>query len=418
VKKIFLFCFALLLHTFSIAQIPLIYSTDFPDSSRISIGLQAGYELNASALTTKFLTKFYRGGYIDREMKDEVLDRTKMKNRMGANVNMGIFAAFRPDSFLHKTNYSFFFSVQDRQHFNCSYSRDLFKTGFYGNAQFAGTTADFSGFNMTLLRYQQVQVGMFSSQLDSAARWGIGLSFLKGEQYAAVFAEKAELFTSEDGQYIDFNTSIQAASSDTANTGLGAFNGYGASVDLFFEAPFKSRIGYSKLRLSVQDIGLIRFNENSLYLNQDSLFHYTGFNITSVYDLQDSTFTSTSQDSIAGRIIPFKKQAISVTIPATLNLSVETQLSKKFVLTKGLRYIFNGNFNLQVYLRGGYAISKSALVTAHVGYGGYGNLYYGLGTRLRFKSLYIYAGCNDIQGWVTPNRAAGQSAYLSLIKNF
>jgi hypothetical protein len=418
VKKLFSISLILLVN-YSFSQISLIHSDLFPDSAKTRIGIQGNYELNANALTTEFISKFYRGGYIDKDMKDAVLERTKQKNRMGALLNMGVFAAFKPDSFLHKKNISFFISVQDRQLFNCGYSKDLYKVGFYGNAAYAGKTADFNGFNMTLLRYQQLQVGIFSSQLDSAARWGIGLSFLKGEQYTALYANTAEMFTSEDGQYIDFNTSIQTARSDTANTGLGAFNGYGASIDIYFEAPFKTKIGDSKIRVSVADIGLIRFNDKSLFLRQDSVFHYTGFNVNSIYDLQDSTFTNTSQDSIIGKVLPLKKQAISVTIPATLNMSFETQLNKRFMITEGIRYIFNGNYNLLAYVKGTYTVGKNFNLSATVGYGGYGNLNYGISTFAHLgKGFVVYAGSNNLEGLITPKKACGQSAFIAIIKNF
>ncbi len=401
------------------AQIPLIYSDTFPDSASMRVGMGGEYGLNANAFTTKFISKFYSGGYIDNNLKNEVLDKTKNKNRMGADINYGIYAAFKLDSLFHKKDFSVFVSIRDRQHFDAAYSKDFYKVGFYGNAQFAGKTADFNGFNLNLIRYQQLQIGLFSSKLDSAARWGIGISLLKGEQYASIFAKKAELFTSEDGQYIDFNTSIQAAQSDTSKKGMAAFNGIGASIDIYFEAPFKTKIGDSKLTFSVADIGLIQFNRNTLYMNQDSLFNYSGFNVTSIYDLQDSTFSGFSQDSIINGIAPFKKQKINVTLPSTLNLVYSTCLSPKFTLSEGIRYVFNGNYNLLFYIKGNYSFNKKIALSATVGHGGYGNMCYGIGIYANIaKGFMIYAGSNNLEGFIMPNKTAGQGAYISLVKNF
>lgn len=418
-KKLFaLFLFGTIQLSLS-AQMSVIFADEFPDSARTRIGINGNYELNANALTGKFLSKFYKGGFIDTDLKNSVLKRTRNRNRVGANIGYSVYVAIRPDSIFHKKNISWFIGVQNREHFNCAYSKDLFKLGFYGNASYAGKTAYMNGFNMTLLRYQQLQVGIFSSKLDSAAKWGIGVSFLKGEQYASIFAKTAELYTSEDGQYIDFNTSMQVAQSDTAKSGLGAFNGYGASVDIYFEAPFKTRIGDSKLRVSVSDIGLIKFNQESLYMNQDSLFHYTGFTINSIYDLQDSTFSNVSQDSIIGTIVPFKKRSISVTIPATLNLHFETRISKRFSLSEGIRYIFNGNYKLLGYVKGNYHWSDRFNISATVGYGGWGTLNCGIGVFANLgKGFIVYAGSNNIEGFIAPSRTCGQGAYISLVKNF
>ena len=264
-----------------------------------------------------------------------------------------------------------------------------------------------------------IKIGLFSSKYDSAARWGIAVSILKGEQYASIFAQKAELFTSEDGQYIDFNTNMQVAKSDTAKKGIGAFNGIGASIDIYFEAPFKTRFGDSKLRVSVSDIGSIKFNNKSLYLNQDSTFHYTGFQVNSVYDLQDSTFANTSQDSIMSAVAPFKKQSFSVTLPSVLNLTYETQFTKHFEMVEGIRYIFNGNYHLLAYLKGNFNINQKFAVSATFGYGGYGKFNYGLGAFANLgKGFIVYAGSNNLEGFIAPKKACGESAYISLVKNF
>lgn len=401
------------------AQITAIFADEFPDSAKVRTGISADYSLNSSAFTNYFISKFYKGGYIDTDLKNLVLGRMRNTNRVGADLNYGIYAAFKLDSIFHKKNVSIFFSVRDRAHFDARFSKDFYKVGFYGNASFAGQTANLSDFNLNLLRYQQFQFGFFSSKLDSAARWGIGISFLKGEQFTSVLAKKAELFTSEDGQYIDFNTSLQVAQSDTSHKGLGAFNGYGASMDVYFEAPFKTRVGNSKLSVSVADIGLIRFNKNSLMLNQDSLFHYSGFRIKSVYDLQDSTFKNTSQDSIINSIVPFKKQAVSVTLPATLNLTFETNFSKHFHLTEGIRYTFNANQTLLTYLKADFYITPRFMISTTFGYGGYGKYNYGVGIFANLgNGFVIYARSNNIEGYIVPKKTTGQGAYISLVKNF
>lgn len=401
------------------AQIPLIFDDNFPDSAKTKIGIAVDAQLNSNSLSADFISKFYKGGYISNELKDGVLEQIKNKNRLGADLNTGVFAAFKLDSLFHRKDFSIFISIKDRQHFDCAFSADLYKVGLYGNAGFAGNTAYFDGFNLSLLRYQQFQIGLFSSKLDSAARWGVGISFLKGEQYASIYAKKASLYTSEDGQFIDFNTSMQVAQSDTSKKGLGAFNGYGASVDIFFEAPFKTKFGDSKLSVSVADIGLIHFNSQTLYLNQDSLFHFEGFAINSIYDLQDSTLSNTSQDSIINSIAPFKKRAISITIPATLNLNYQTQFSKHFTLSEGLHYVFNANYSLLVYAKADVKFNKLLQLSASFGYGGYGSYNIGLGAKANFpKGFQLYLGSSNLEGFIVPSKMAGQAAYISIVKNF
>jgi hypothetical protein len=401
------------------AQIPVIYSQEFNDTAKLKVGFVADYSLNSNSFTSTFISKFYNGGYINNDLKNQVLDKTKLKNRIGADGNMGIFVAFMPDSFLHKKNIGFFVSLRDRQHFDARFSKDFYKLAFYGNSQFAGETAYLSDFNLNFIRYQQLQFGFYTSRLDSAARLGVAVSFLKGEQYASIYAKQADLFTSEDGQYINFATNMQIAQSDTAKKGLGAFNGAGASIDIFFEAPFKTKIGDAKLSVSVADIGLIRFNKKTLYLNQDTTFHFEGFQINSIYDLQDSTFSNTNQDSIINKVAPFKKQAVTCTLPSVLTIAYHLQLSKRFALTEGLRYVYNGNYNLLLFAKADYWLNKKINVSATFGWGGYGNFNYGVGVYGNLgKGYMIQIGSNNIEGFIVPTKTAGMGAYVSLVKNF
>lgn len=422
-KKLLIIFIVTLIHSLLQGQISGIFTDEFPDLAKTRIGIVGDYDLNSNTFTNTFISKFYTGGHIDEGMKNSISNRAKNKNRIGGNVNYGIYVAIKPDSAQHKKKYiSYFFSVRDRTHFDSHFSKDLFRVGFYGNSEYAGKTAYFNDFSLNLIHYQQLQVGIFSSKVDSAARWGLGISFLKGESYLSVDAPKAELYTSEDGQYIDFSTQMSVNLSDTAKKGLGAFNGFGASLDVYFEAPFQTRFGNSKLRLAVSDIGFIRFNKQSLTLQEDTVFHYTGFHVNSFYDLQDSTYGNTSQDSIINTVAPFKKKAFSANLPSVLDLTYETQFSKRFYLTEGIRYVFNANYSLLGYIKGNFYLSPKFMLSAtfgYGGYGGYGNFNYGLGLFANFgHGVVLYAGSNNLEGYLTPKTNAGQGVYISLIKNF
>lgn len=418
-KKNYILFYLLILFSNGKAQIATLFNEELSDLPTTRMGITSDYFVNASSLTTTFINKFYTGGYIDATLKDQVRNKTKNSNRLGAELNYGIFAAFKMDSLFHKDVFNLFFSVRDRFHMDAHFPKDFYNVGFYGNAEYAGRVANLSDFSLNMVRYQQFQIGIFSSKLDSAARWGIGLSFLKGEQYYSILARKAKLFTSDDGQYIDFDTDIEMAQSNPSNKGLKAVNGFGASMDIYFEAPFQTFMGPSKLAVSVADIGLIRFNDQSLYRKQDSLFHYSGFQVKSIFDLQDSTFLQTSQDSIQNKILPSKKRSVTTTLPSTLNLSFESRISEHFHLAEGIHYIFNANYKLLAYIKGSIYFNKSVMLAATVGYGGYAGFNYGLGLGANLGAGFsIYAGSNNLEGYIVPGKAAGRAAYFSIIKNF
>lgn len=409
----FLICFAS-----GKSQIAALFTDELTGMEKSRVGITGDYFVNGSSLTSQFIRQFYQGKFLDASLKDQVSARTKNSNQLGAELNYGIFATFRLDSLFHRKGFHLFFNVRDRQHVDAHFPKDFYNVAFYGNASYAGRTADLSSFRFNLLRYQQFQMGLFS-QPDSGARWGIGISFIKAEQYYSVQATKAELFTSSDGLYIDFNTEMEMAQSNPSNKGLDATNGFGGGIDLFFEAPFQTPLGNSKITVSISDIGLIRFNDQSLYRKQDSLFHYTGFQIKSIFDLQDSLFLNTSQDSIQNKVLPAVKRSVTATLPSTLNLFHETAFNQHFHLTEGVRYIFNANMKLLAYVKASVYFNKKVLLSATAGYGGYGRFCCGLGLGANLGAGFaFYAGSNNLEGFLAPTKAVGQSAYFSIIKNF
>jgi hypothetical protein len=88
-------------------------------------------------------------------------------------------------------------------------------------------------------------------------------------------------------------------------------------------------------------------------------------------------------------------------------------------MTEGIRYVFNGNYHLLAYVKGNFIINPKIAISATVGYGGYGKFSYGLGAFANLgKGFIVYAGSNNLEGFITPKKACGQSAYISLVKNF
>jgi Family of unknown function (DUF5723) len=418
VKKIFTILLITCYSFATNAQIANIFADEFKDGLITHIGIVGDYDINSNAITNQFTQKFYTGGYINEELKNLVLSRIKNENRIGGNINSGIFAAFKSDPYGKYKNISLFFSVRDRSHFDAQFSKDLFKIGFYGNADYAGKTANLSHFNLNLIRYQQLQIGVYSKS-DSAAHWGIGVSFLKGEQYLSIAAKKAELFTSIDGQFININTDFSIARSDTAHTGMAAFNGYGASLEIFFEAPFQTRFGASKIASSISDLGAIRFNKQSQLAQQDSMLHYQGFQINNLFDLRDSAIFKREKDSVKNMVTPFKKKAFAVTLPAVFDLSLETKLNRYFSLKEGIRYVFNANNKMLVYVKGYFYIHPKWILSTTFGYGGYGTFNFGISTSVKLpKKFIIRAGSNNLEGFIVPKKTTGQGAYFTLIKQF
>jgi hypothetical protein len=70
-------------------------------------------------------------------------------------------------------------------------------------------------------------------------------------------------------------------------------------------------------------------------------------------------------------------------------------------------------------LNGNFYLNSKFILSTTFGYGGYGTYNYGLGVSAKLiKNFVIYAGSNNIEGFIVPKKTTGQGAYISLIKKF
>ena len=416
-KAAALLCAVLISFT-AAAQIEDIFPDTINRRFNYLTGTFASFEMNSNAIDMDFARAFYRGDFIDQGRKDRILNRLTGENRMGADLNYGIFYSWRPDSLFGSSDVSVFVALKNNEHYDLRYSRDLFRTAFYGNREFEGDTAFLGNFSTHLLRYQELQFGALWSNLDSTAKLGISLSALNAEQYFEMEAKSADLVTGPDGEYIDFNTSINAFRSDTANKGFAKFNGFGVSTDILFEAPYKGQKRKGKLLISISDIGLMAWNERSQTYSRDSLYHYEGIEVDDLFGGSDSSLNQFSADSIFAAITEMRTQSFTTSLPATVHLK-QTTYYRNFEFSKGFRYMFNANFKGFYYLEGIYHFRHSLNAGVNAGYGGYGKFSFGASVNKEFKNgLYIGASSRHLEGLVAPKQFGGMGAFVTVRQKF
>ena len=232
------------------------------------IELWGNYHINSNTIINDFTNHFYLSQFLDSSLKNRVAANLKYQNRLGLNADAGFYYKCSPDTLFGRPKLSIFIAIKNREHFDMRFSDDFFNLVFYGNRKFAGKTADLNNFNFNYLKYQQFTTGIEWSGLDHSAKIGMGFSVLKGERHLHLNAKKAELYTNEYGEYVDFKSLINVSMSDTSNKGIKAINGYGFSTDLFFEAPYKTKHASGKISIKVSDLGFINWNNKGLVMNK------------------------------------------------------------------------------------------------------------------------------------------------------
>ena len=392
------------------------YNSNFLSYKQTGRCVTAGIEFEAGSngMSTELVNKLVWGGFIDNTLKKESSRHLRDRNNFGLCLNYDVSSFFKGNS-----SFDFLIGVKNQEVLNATFTKDFFNLMFYGNAAYKGKVADLSHSNVNALRFQEVKVGAMLHRVDSVARIGLSISFLKGEQlfYIKTF-KNSGLYTSADGTEVVFNSNFSLALSDTAHKDLKTFNGVGASADIFFESPYKSRLGKrSMLTVNANNIGFIHWRNNSVQYSSDSSLHFSGYTIKTISDLKDSTLRRIDSDSLLRTLSNARTENFNVNIPSNLVIINRIYFSDRFCLLAGFRHIFNANYVPYVFVEPEYKVKKVSF-TIHTGYGGYVKLNVGASLTWNCSGWFLRFGSHSLQGYFFPKTAFGQGLYLCLAKKF
>lgn len=374
------------------------------------------YSIQSNAVTNDFNSiLLFKGGYVDLALKDKILGRLKKQNRYGVEASYGVSYAIANSN----KKVDLFIVAENKQYVNAAFSKDLMSLLLFGNKNYAGKSAALNDVSINSLQYQKYGLGLTFNAVDSVAKLGLALSFLNGNNATSLNIKKGSLYTSEDGSYIDLLADYDYAQSDTSQTKLGTMNGYGFSADLFFEAPFKTSYGKSKIGIQVKDIGFIKWNTRSITSQKDTAYHFEGYRIDNIFQLQQSSLGNNNQDSIIQNIIPTEKKSFDQLIPIDFNLYLISGIGEKFNLISGVRYLYNANYTPLFYLRGNFFVKKKTILSTGIGYGGYGKFNFSVGWDQDLgKGFVVRLSSNNIEGFLAPKITTSQGAFITLKKYF
>lgn len=378
-------------------------------------GIYGGADLATTCVTNLFAINLLEGNYIDSKLKQEVINNLSKFNRGGYTLNYGIYGVWHCDTIKQRV-FNFFFAICHKSYINTVFSRDMFNLAFNGNAMFAGKTANLTPFNFNLLTYNQAEIGMLCTNFSGKAELGIGVSFLAGQRLLGISARNATLYTDPTGQYLQFNSNAEMYESDTS-TSHHSINAYGASLDLYFKAPYKIAGRNGSVTLSVTDLGFMFWNNKSFYYHKDTSYYYDGVNINNISDLQNVGFNTISKDSIQNKYLPFAEKSFFYNIPSTLSINTNTEFGK-YHLEFGYNYIFNAADVGYLYVQGDKYVANGWMTGLQLGFGGYETINAAFVLSKQTKNSTIRIALDHLQGLILPSVFGGAGLYLEYSHSF
>lgn len=382
-----------------------------------AVSLKAEFDAGSNHINADMVNTLFFGGYIDKNMKDNALKKALGYNRAGAYFNYDIHTFFSTKKNADKISY--FIAAKQQYLVHAGYTKDFFRLIFYGNKPLAGSTANLANSNINTITFNEFKFGMLFKKVDSSAKIGISASILQGNRliYFA-FGKNSSLFTSSSYDEIVFNSNFNVTISDTSQKKWYQLNGIGASADIYFEKPYKSKIGkMSVLSLNINNFGFIHWLRQSVKYSTDSVLRFNGYHINSIYDLKDSTLNKINADSTFKQITNARKGSFNTNIPTNLILYNKIYFGNmKFSLGFGFRYIFNANYKPYLFTEPSYQFSPKFQTNLHIGYGGYSLFNIGFSLMYQTNHWHFYIGSNNLQGWVLPKISYGQGFFFMISK--
>ncbi len=397
--------------------------SDFPLGSmqtRNVLFLTSDFHFGSNALTYELAKTYFVNGFITDKMKDQVSKHLDDLNRIGGEFSTEIYYRHTPDSMFKRKNWSWFTGVKNIDHVHSKFPRDLFEVYFRGNKNYEGKTADFSGFNYLLLKYQQVQFGLSKLILKDSAIFeaGAAVGFNMGQQLFRFESGKIDLYTENFGTYFDVNASVDIHASDSLHKNFGAFNGFGISTDLFFNATIREK---HQLFFKISNLGFIRWNDHSAEINADTSFRFEGIAVNELFNFTDTIKTSFNADSIAEQsfLTHRKYHGYTLFLPAKIEISYKRPLGHHHLRAGiGANYILTADYLPQVHLDLECPWNKN-MITFILSYGGYTDWGTGLFYRHHFSHRYVLIlGSNYLNSLFDLNKSRAQHLGITIFRNF
>ncbi|MBI5219391.1 MAG: hypothetical protein HY958_10720 [Bacteroidia bacterium] len=402
-----------------------------PDTNAYEIGVSYNTFVSSNSISNKFVNSilflgvpaFHMNKYLSYDLKKS--NPVKTQNFFGMEDNACMYFSYLPDSMFGYDHLGYRVSVENSNHGDVKFSRDLYNITFFGNKDYAGKTADFTDLQLTYMRYQQVKFGLFkqSKNIEDPFTIYFGIGIIKGQSYNSLSFDTTTLFTEESGEYINLQMQALYFTTDTAKNKSKwyHFNGMGACADIAFT--YEDKKGNYFISCSLNDIGFIRWKNNSLMVPFDTTVHWDGVMVDSILWGRDTTFnTNFTKDSLIKTLYAkTKKTGFVKMIPEKINIAITKRLlNNNLYATLGMSYLYHANCPYPlIYAKGDYYFRNKISAGLQLAYGGYGNFQCGLGVSARFtKNILLQLGSSNIIGFILPYQTYAQSAFGRVICNF
>lgn len=377
------------------------------DSVKYSFGMNASHDFQSSALKNEFTSILLRGGLIDTELKNSVMDRQKDINRLGREFYGELYFMAPASKFseMNIPNWGTYYEAGYYSIFAGNYSDDLLDLALNGNSRFLGDSAQFSGSGFKYMDFQTLGIGMY----DKVNKSFFTLNIVNVQHYLNTSITTGKMNFSADSTQVDLDLNAGLEST----TGANFSNGLGVAVNGCLNIPVtwtKNRNALFQFKL--KNFGLAQV-KNVQRFEVDTALSYAGFTLDDLLNFNQSKFENNQwMDSLG-----VSRDTISkwVTLPSMIQFGkiLVDNYEGKFQSYFGVKLFPTLKYVPKVYAGIDYRAAEQLHLGLSAAYGGFGNLRFGCYAALKLKKLNLGVGTEDLFGLIS-KKAYGQMLTLRL----
>jgi hypothetical protein len=383
---------------------------DLPAMRSHQISFRTWADQAANTVYNELPWAIYQGGYISRELRQRSLDQLVDRNRAGYELGARV-SWTGADSLFGKARLRPMVSVAYHNLLGLRFSPDVYALAFFGNARYEDRTAYLSPSAHEFIAWESAGFGI----QDSKSRSFVRLDLVRGRSLNASELRKAELYTAPDGRLLDVTMDASYWQSDTAGQAWEHSNGAGVSISGMVNV--LRRIGTTAITtsLAVEDAGFMRWSDNTVRVERDTVFAYEGLNVENIFDLDNLLVGEAQLLDTFGLRYTRGGQTRLLPMRATLAFDVH---HAAWWARASMDHRHIAGYRPQVMLHAGRRLGERVLLALHGSYGGFGAARLGIASRIRFgHAVLLELGSSHVPGLLLGN-ARGVGIHFGLVVGF
>ena len=404
--------FCLTLAFLSNAQLP-IYQGDFEflnqkdsikNNSYASLITESYF--NSNAITNGFIDKILGDGYIDNSYKQQVSERLKDQNRLGAIIDVTLL-------YKHKLkNFTLVSALRGKNYRQIEFSKDMFEVLMYGNKAFEDQSAMLAKTRQFQTVSEEIYLGgeKYLDSLRLLIGGGIGFQNISYAQNKTL--SRGSLYTAPQGRYLDFDGQYSHSETSREGSEFTRNVGWGTTINLYAIKKLKNN---NRLAIELKDFGFLKVNNTRSY-EVDSSYHFEGIQANEFFNFSEATIFNPEEDDFNDLLGTTQEKSKSTYMStASIHVSYFHNISSKIYFYAGVKQLFPAPYIPLIYIKPFYKVKQYLEVGPNVSYGGFGNLDVGLSFKgvisKRFFYTYDFLFLEDL---LVKDSSSGQGFNFSL----